>query len=225
MPRLQGLIFDLEGTLVDGSYDLRKALNATLTQTGRREVSLDEVKAFSIDGMLPMVHRAFAATGEPIPESESYARFQVFIRHYRNQSPDPAQILPHVAETLKNFDAQGVLLGVCTNNAEAATRKLLDGLGLSPRFACVAGGDTFQFHKPNPAHVLGIVERFGVPAEGCAMIGDSERDILAAHGAKIPCIAAHGASVDGADARVKTFREIPEVLAGLGFQWDRTPSR
>ena len=57
MPRLQGLIFDLEGTLVDGSYDLRQALNATLKSMDRREVSLDEVKAFSIDGMLPMVHQ------------------------------------------------------------------------------------------------------------------------------------------------------------------------
>ncbi|MER2520624.1 MAG: HAD-IA family hydrolase [Bdellovibrionales bacterium] len=219
MPRLQGLIFDLEGTLVDGSYDLRQALNAALKSMGRREVSLDEVKAFSIDGMLPMVHRAFAATGEPIAEADSYARFQIFIKHYRNQAPDPAQILPDVVETLERFDAQGVLLGICTNNAEAATKKLLEGLGLSRYFACIAGGDTFQFHKPNPAHVLGVIERLGVPAENCAMIGDSERDILAAHGAKIPCLALHLPPDCGADGFIKGFREIPESLTKLGFQF------
>ncbi len=220
MPRLQALIFDLEGTLVDGSYDLRKALNATLTQMGRREVSLDETKAFCVDGMLPMLHRAFAATGEPIAEADSYARFQVFIKHYRSQSPDPAQVFPHVAEMLERFDEQGLLLGLCTNNAEASTKRLLDGLGLAPRFACVAGGDTFQFHKPNPAHVLGVIERLGVPVESCAMIGDTERDILAAHGAKIPCLVAHGSAAAGADSYVKTFREIPQALTKLGFQVD-----
>lgn len=219
MPRLQGLIFDLEGTLVDGSYDLRKALNATLTQMGRREVSLDEVKAFSIDGMLPMVHSAFAATGEPIAETDSYARFQVFIKHYRSQSPDPQQVFPGVAEALQRFDEQGILLGVCTNNAEASTKKLLDGLGLAPRFACIAGGDTFQFHKPNPAHVLGVIERLGAPIEGCAMVGDTDRDIAAAHGAKIPCLAVHGSAAAGADAYIRTFHEIPEALTKLGFQF------
>ncbi len=223
MPLLQGLIFDLDGTLLDSAPDLRQALNRTLKAHGRRDITLDEVKSMVGDGMLPMLGRAFAATGEGISDSDSYTRFQEFIAHYRAQKPDPSQLYPHVVETLETFQSAGVKVGICTNKQGAATIQLLEQLNLTRYFTFVAGGDTFQVHKPNPGHVTGVIEKLGVPASGCVMIGDSRNDVAAAHGAGIPCfVVTHGYGQDfeslGATALISGFQELLQMLTSQGFE-------
>ncbi len=224
MPILQGLIFDLDGTLLDSAPDLSHALNQTLKSHGRRALTLDEVKPMTGDGMLPMLSRAFAATGAAIPDSESYKLFQEFITHYRNSNPNPAQIYPHVEESLKTFKARNIKLGICTNKQEAATHRLLEQLKLKDYFEFIAGGDTFETHKPHPGHVRGVISALGVPPETCVMIGDSPNDVLAAQGAGIPClVVTHGYGVGmdqyGADGLIDGFRALPEALGKLGFNF------
>lgn len=223
MPLLQGLIFDLDGTLLDSAPDLRQALNRTLQAHGRRELVLDEVVQMVGDGMLPLLNRAFAATGEPVPESESYVRFQEFVTHYRGQKPDPSQIYPNARETLERFHGANVKLGICTNKQEASTLQLLDELRLKHYFTFVAGGDTFPVHKPNPGHVKGVIEKLGVPAQNCVMVGDGPNDVAAAHGAGIPCIVVtHGYGGDysqlGATALIAGLRELRPALKALEFK-------
>jgi phosphoglycolate phosphatase len=222
MPVLQALIFDLDGTLVDSVPDLRQALNAMLRDQGRRELTLDETKAMTGDGMMPMIERAYAATGGVPPGLNSYASFQGFIKHYRSLTPDPAQVYPKAREMLARYHGMGVKLGVCTNKQEAATAQILEQLGLKRYFAFIAGGDTFPVHKPHPGHVQGVLEKLDVaPAHG-AMIGDGPNDVLSAHGAGVACIVVtHGYGADyerlGADKLIGGFDELPAALGELGF--------
>ncbi len=53
-------------------------------------------------------------------------------------------------EALDRLAAQGAVLAVCTNKLEYLARLLLDGLGLSPRFAAITGADTYGIAKPDP---------------------------------------------------------------------------
>ncbi|HEU0118727.1 MAG TPA: HAD-IA family hydrolase [Alphaproteobacteria bacterium] len=222
MPALKGLIFDLDGTLLDSAPDLRQAINATLKAHRRRSVTLEEVMGMVGDGMLPMLSRAFALTGTAIPDSESYLRFQEFISHYRTMKPDPSQLYPHTAAILEQYSKAGVKLGICTNKQEAATKRLIDDLGLTRYFTFIAGGDTFPTHKPHPDHVRGVIQMLQVPKESCVMIGDSTNDVLAAKGTGIPClVVTHGYGFDveelGADGLLKNFEELPAALTKLRF--------
>ncbi|MDX2028631.1 MAG: HAD-IA family hydrolase [Alphaproteobacteria bacterium] len=222
MVRLQGLIFDLDGTLLDSAPDLRQALNQTLRAHKRRDLTLDEVKHMVGDGMLPLLSRAFAATGGPISDAEAYLRFQEFLLHYRDQKPDPAQIYPGGKETLEHYHKAGVKLGICTNKHEASTIRLLEELNLKHYFTFIAGGDTFLVHKPHPDHVRGVIEGLSVPVANCVMIGDGRNDVLAAQGAGIPCLAVtHGYGEDyghlDADGLISGFNELPRALEKLGF--------
>jgi phosphoglycolate phosphatase len=160
--------------------------------------------------------------GVPAP-FDSYKCFQSFIGHYRKIEADPAQLYPNARETLEFYHGKGVKLSLCTNKQEAATLRLIAELGLSRYFTFVAGGDTFQYHKPHPDHVNGIIEKFaGVSAENCVMIGDSANDVRAAHGAGVACIVVtHGYGMDfqglGADKLIGGFGELAGALKTLGF--------
>ena len=222
MPKLQGLIFDLDGTLVDSAPDLQHALNQTLAEQGRRPITLEETKIMVGDGMLTTLKRAFEATGMVLGDDESYRMFQNFVNHYRRQTAVLEQIYPHVTETLAHFKSKGVKLGVCTNKQEASTHKLLDELNLSQYFAFVAGGDTYPVHKPHPGHVKGVIDALAVAKEGCVMIGDSSNDVRAAQGAGIPClVVTHGYGSDihslGANGLIANFLELPKALEKLGY--------
>ena len=221
MPHLLGLIFDLDGTLVDSAADLCQALNALLAAHGRRALSIDEVKSLTGDGLSPMLHRAFAATGEAMPESAAKTLFDDFLAFYQNQKASPEQLYPHAAETLRAFRAKGIKTGLCTNKLYQPTMKLLREIGIADQFDFVAGADTFDVYKPHPGHVLGVAKGMKIPPAYCAMIGDSSNDIRAAKGAKVASIAiAHGyGNVDmlGADAMIAGFKELPDALRSLGF--------
>jgi phosphoglycolate phosphatase len=222
MVSLLGLIFDLDGTLVDSAADLRQALNGLLASHARRALTLDEVKSMTGDGLNPMLQRAFAITGdEPHPEALP-ALFDDFLRHYKNQKASPEQLYPEAAETIRAFRDRGVKIGLCTNKLHMPTMKLLDEIGIVTLFDFVAGSDTFPVFKPDPGHVLGVARALKAPPQNCAMIGDSINDIRAAQGAKIASIAvSHGYGRDlhtlGADAMIANFHELPDALRRLGF--------
>ena len=221
MPRLQGLIFDLDGTLVDSAPDIRQALSLMLAEHGRRAVTLEEAQRAVGDGAMVTVQRVFAWTGAPLT-TDPDPLAKRFIALYRNIKPDPAQIYSGVVDFLRHYQQAGVKLGVCTNKQEGATYKLLEELELRPYFEFIAGGDTFPVHKPHPDHVHGVVTGMDVEREGCVMIGDSINDVLAAHAAKIPCVVVtqgYGGEFKklGADKLIPDFAALPQALRELGY--------
>ena len=93
---------------------------------------------------------------------------------------DAGASLPHCeVATMQNKGTEacpkGSIIGI-----GKATIKLMDDLDLTKYFMFIAGGDTFPVHKPNPGHVTGVIEKLGLPAANCAMVGDSSNDVRAA---------------------------------------------
>ena len=221
MQHLQGLIFDLDGTLLDSAPDLRQAVNKMLGQHGRRPLTLGETKQAVGDGAMALVRKAFAFTGD-VPSNDLFPFVQEYIQHYRQIKADPAQIYPHVLDMITQYSQDGVKLGICTNKPEAATYKLLEELNIRHHFEFIAGSDTFPTHKPNPEHIYGVITALDVPPENCVMVGDSINDVLAAHGAGIPCIVVtqgYGRDFEElrADFLIKDFSELPAAISKLGF--------
>ena len=66
--------------------------------------------------------------------------------------------------------------------------ELLEKLGLTPYFAAITCGDTFEFRKPDARHILGTIEKAGGDPARTIMVGDSINDILAAKNANVPSI-------------------------------------
>ncbi len=220
--QLRGIIFDLDGTLVDSAPDLRNALNQFLAERGRRALTLAETKAAIGDGAIKLVERAFRLTGDSPTGDALLDEARAYITIYRAMVADPSQLYPGVVSTLELLRQNAIALGLCTNKPESATRKLLDELKLTPYFSGIAGGDTFPAHKPDPSHLLGVITQMGLTPQGCVMIGDSPNDLAAAHGLQVPCILVdYGYCADvrdlSAEATISSIGELPAALSALGF--------
>ncbi len=224
MTQLLGLIFDLDGTLVDSLADFQQALNTVLTEHERRKLSLEEVRSMFGDGAHRSIHRAFALTGEPLSQQDAPVRLTRLIELCRTQKATPEQIYPQAKETLIAFRDKGVKIGLCTNKIYLSTLKLLDDIDLADLFDFIAGVDTFPFCKPHPDHVLGVAKGLAVSPQNCVMIGDSANDIRAAKAAGVANIAvSHGYGRDihelGADRVISGLAELPLTLRHLGFDF------
>jgi len=217
------LLCDLDGTLVDSAPDLADALSTLLAESGRRALSVTEVKTMVGDGVAVLVERGLAATGGvPAPEAlaAQVARYHAL---YEARLTKQTRPYPGAVEALGALRAAGWRLAVCTNKPERATRKVLAALGLDELIEAVAGGDTFPVRKPDPGHVLQLLEAMGVTPARAVMLGDSVNDVAAAHAAGLPAIAVgHGygtvpAQELGAERLITHFDELPAALKALGF--------
>ena len=128
---------------------------------------------------------------------------------------------PGVRETLAALLAQGARLGICTNKPHALTCKLLRALDLERCFEAILGGDSLAVRKPDPGHLLGVVEALGAERSGAVMVGDSPIDVACARAAGVPMIAVSygysrvAAAELGADMVIERFAELPAALTRL----------
>ena len=225
MPQtIEGLVFDLDGTLIDSAPDLHVAANLLLAEAGRAPLSLPAVIGMIGDGMPALIERAFAATGSPPAGADMRHLARRFLEIYQDPSRDHlTRVYPGVPETLDRLRRGGLRLAVCTNKMEAAAVAVLRDLGLADRFDAVVGSDRVPARKPDPAHVLAALERIAVPPSRAAMVGDGPNDVAAARGAGLPVvILSYGysrvpAERLGADRVIARFSDLPAALASLGL--------
>lgn len=181
--RLRGVVFDLDGTLVDSAPDLWRHTNAVLAERGRTPLDLATVTSFVGEGAAVLLARAFAATGAPLDDG---ALREVAARYTARYAAEPvvdSRILPGAADAL---DRVRVPVAVCTNKPEGVARAVLAALGLADRFSVVVGGDTLAVRKPDPAVLRAAADGLRVPVEAVALVGDSEVDAATADAAGVP---------------------------------------
>jgi len=214
---LRAVLFDLDGTLIHSLPDLAAAVNRLLASENRPALADEAIRAMVGDGADMLVARAFAATGGlPGPEVRPY--LDRFMADYEPRSAETTRPWPEVEETLAALRARGLALAVCTNKPSRATAEVLAALDLARFFDVVVGADDAPAIKPDPAHVLVILDRLGVTPDQALMVGDSRNDILSARAAGIRSVAlsfgyAHGPVEDlGADIVLHRFGDLLGVV-------------
>jgi len=210
------LLLDLDGTLVDSVPDLAAALNRLMTARGLAPFSFAETARMVGDGVERLVQRAFAARGR----SACPADLAAYVADYGTNFAIATQLYPGVDATLRAMRQEGWRLAICTNKLEQLARALLDRLGLGDLFDAIGGGDSFPVRKPDPAHILAtLIQAGGNPARA-VMVGDHANDVLAAHGAGIPCIFAdwgYGtqAMAGGAETIARDFSDVRPIVKAM----------
>jgi phosphoglycolate phosphatase len=186
---VQLVVFDLDGTLVDSRHDIAAAANDMIRSFGGVTLPEDEIAAMVGEGAGLLVRRALRAAGLDRPAPQALERY---LSAYDGRLLDTTVLYHGMRGTLDAL-ASRFPLAVLTNKPEGATRRLLDGLGVTSLFRRIVGGDTSLGRKPAPAGLLDIVAAAGVAPAGTLMVGDSPIDLQTARaaGTRI-CLARYG---------------------------------
>jgi len=180
----QCLLFDLDGTLVDSRADLINSVNLTLAELGRETLPDTRVLKFVGEGARLLVERALRADQNGAPPGDDIDRaLEIFRRHYREHLLDQTRVYPEVEQTLARLEH--IPKAVVTNKPFEFTIELLKGIGLSPYFEVVFGGDSLEERKPSPMMLIEAARRCGAQASECLMVGDSRVDVEAGRAASM----------------------------------------
>ena len=193
MSRKFVILFDLDGTLADTAPDLMKAHNHVMNKFGYSSKSMDEIRNLVGRGAAVMIGRSIwgSARKELSKISDEKIKKDMtkeFINFYENNLVVETKLLDGVKNFLLWAKSNNISMGVCTNKQEHLATELLRKLKIYDFFDYVAGGNTFDFCKPDPRHITNMVEIMGGDIKKTIMIGDSENDADAAKSAGVPMI-------------------------------------
>lgn len=178
-----GLIFDLDGTLVDSRRDLSVAINRVRTDYGWGALSIEQVTAAVGEGARVLVASALGVhrPDETMPESLDEA-IERFYGHYDDICLETTKPYPGVDQMLEDL-AERYPLALYTNKPERFVRRILEGVELARFFPEVLGGDSLPTRKPEAPGVRHLAEAMGVPVAKTMLVGDSRIDAATARSA------------------------------------------
>lgn len=199
--RVQLVLFDLDGTLVDTAADLAAAANRQRAERGLEPLPLAELRPLASHGARGLIGRALGRS----PGDDGYEPLrQEFLDYYEQALCVHSRLFSGMEPTLAALERAGVRWGIVTNKLARFTEPLVEQLGLAERAACVVSGDTTPHAKPHPAPLLHAIAQAGATAVASLYVGDDERDIQAGRAAGVATvIAAYGYL--GADADIERW--------------------
>lgn len=212
---MANIVFDLDGTLVDSGPSLAAAGNRLLVGLDRPPVTVSAYLAFIGHGMRRQVEDLLRATGG-IPGGDVVPHLAAFRALYDADPVTGVLVYPGVVDALRELKARGHVLGICTQKPLHPARMILGGLGLSPFFDAITGGDSLPVLKPDPAMLAHTLAQ--MPDGAALYVGDSEVDAQTAAGAGIPFILHDGGYRAGevpANARFVDYAALPGIVAQL----------
>lgn len=214
----RAVVFDLDGTLIDSAPDIHAAANRLMARHGFAPFPEAEIRSFIGKGVGHLVACCLHARGGPHDAARQAQLVDEFLAEYES-AVSLTEIYAGVPAALSRLACDGILLGLCTNKPQRASRVVLAHLGLSSYFPVVVGGDSLPERKPHPAPLRATIDALG--AARAVFVGDSEIDAETAERAGVPFALhtegyrkspvaeiAHGGTFC-------TFAELPAVVARL----------
>jgi phosphoglycolate phosphatase len=215
------IVFDLDGTLVDTAPDLINALNFILDREGLPPVPLHAARNMIGAGARKLIERGLELEGRSMSVEDVTRLTSDFIGYYAAHIADASRPFEGLESALDDLSARGYRFAVCTNKLEWLSKRLLDQLGLSARFAAICGADTFGVSKPDPAILRQTVARAGGQLSAAIMVGDAGPDIGVARRAGIPVIGVEFGYTEvpiadlKPDRLISHMRDLPAAVESL----------
>jgi phosphoglycolate phosphatase len=210
MHRLASYVFDLDGTISDPAEGIHRSLDYALGAFGHAPIRAGELSRF-IGPPLDETFSALVADATPDHVAALVARYR---ERYGDVGFAENVVYPGIPAVLRELEAAGVELGLCTSKRADFADRILRRFGLREHFRFVSGGDI----GVDKAAQLGSLLREGRIDSSSAMIGDRAIDVLAAkaHGlASVGVLWGHGSREELQAARPDVMLAEPHELLTL----------
>ena len=177
---MTGIIFDLDGTLLDTLQDLTDATNYTLRYYGCPERTLEEVKEFIGTGAKNLIRKALPGTPADPDLDAALATYQAY---YATHAKIKTKPFDGILEALEAIGSR-YPIAIVSNKPDIAVKPLCAEFFGSHIFAL---GETAEIpRKPAPDMVYKAMEAIGV--DQCIYVGDSEPDVEVSKNAGCKCL-------------------------------------
>jgi len=212
--RIRGVIFDIDGTLIDSNAAHAHAYMRAMAEHGFPEVPFERILALigmGGDKLLPAAigisHNSTAA--QTIEKTQA----QIFRQEYI----DSLQPTPGAANLVSRLQMDGLRLVVATSGKPHDARELLKRIGVAHILTAMASSADVEDSKPDPDIIGVALKLLGLPAEAVLLLGDTPYDVQAGVRAGVGVIALRsgGWNDDGLAGAIAIFDDPADLLTHL----------
>ncbi|MBB2895109.1 N-acetylmuramic acid 6-phosphate phosphatase MupP [Pseudomonas sp. AS2.8] len=215
--RLQAVLFDMDGTLLDTAPDFIAIIQAMRQDQGLALADEARLRGVISGGAKAMILAGFGV--DPLGAELEPLRLE-FLERYQTQCAIHTRLFDGMAEILRDLDAARLRWGVVTNKPVRFAEPIMQRLGLAERSACLVCPDHVTHSKPDPEMVLLACRQLAVDPQTALFIGDDLRDIESGRAAGSKTVAARYGYIHpddhpehwGADAIVDHPLELRALL-------------
>jgi len=210
---IEAVIFDIDGVLLDSREANIKWYQLLLKTSGYSVPSRKQVEGIF---HLPMMDAIRVLANES--SEEKVRKVWEMGRGRKVRYPIELLKIPEHAGDVVHRLGKTYRLAIVTSRVRLGVEEFFRVSGLKKYFEVVVAYEDYTHAKPDPEPLLMAVERLGIKAEEAVYIGDTATDIEAASAAGMKIILYAHTSLEGADFRVSSFREIPGAVEKLNHE-------
>ena len=177
----RGVLWDMDGTVLDTLEDLHAAINVSLRHFSLPEVSAEAVRAGLGNGAAHLVSVV-------APEDRRQEVLAFYKPYYDAHCNIQTRPYPGILPLMEALKGRGVRQAIISNKPHPAVKALAEAYFPGLLDSAVGESETVR-RKPNPDAVLAAVKEMGLKLAECVYIGDTEVDLATARNAGMACIA------------------------------------
>lgn len=166
---IKSVIFDLDGTLVDGFDIIYESFNFALKQLGLKTIPTYQIR--KVIG--PALSEGFKRL---VPESLVEKGVQIYREYYKERYLQRTKLFDGIREILTMLKDRNVIVGLITNKKGNFAKDLIDYMNLTKYFDFIIGAEEGFLPKPYGDSIKFIKEKYGLNSNEIVYIGDSAID-------------------------------------------------
>lgn len=176
--KFKGVIFDLDGTLLDTIEDIADSVNSVLKKHNFKTFPISKYKVFVGDGLETLMKRV-------VPKKFHNRKFiskliRKMKKEYSLRWKNKTKVYPGVEQMLRKLQNKKVKIAVVSNKEDSFTKLMVKYFFPNIKFCYVVGAKKNLPIKPNPEGVLKIARKLNISPEEFLYIGDTATDMLTA---------------------------------------------
>jgi len=204
--KIECVIFDLDGTLLDSRECSIKATKAAFTEMGLKVPS--EVVIEHYMG-IPIEESFFKMSEQPLDQETATELIRVFRTYYQTYEESTLNVFPEIPHVLEILMKRKVPCFVVSSKKTAVVKRNLAAQNLVAFFEEIIGSDAVSHYKPHPEGINKVVTQYQFDPTRTIMVGDAIFDIQMGKAAGVKTIAVTWGSHDAK----KLSAEKPDALA------------
>jgi phosphoglycolate phosphatase len=195
--RLEAVLFDLDGTLLDTAPDFVTTMQLLLARHGKPALDENSIRQTVSHGARALVNLGFSI-------NEGDAEFehlrQELLAIYLTKLSEKTALFSGMDTVLAHLEQQQIPWGIVTNKPSLYADKILADLKLDSRSSATICPDHVSKTKPNPEPMLLACKQIKCAPENVIYVGDHRRDIEAGRNANMKTVAANYGYIDPNDS-------------------------
>lgn len=177
-----GVIFDLDGTLLNTLDDMANSMNSILEKHGFPIHDAEKYKYFIGNGMEKLVRRALPESSAEDEETVKLC-LDEFMEEYDRRREELTRPYDEINELLDELCSLGINMSILSNKPDDFVKVLVKKYFPSNSFNFVFGARINVPKKPDPTSALEIVKLSQIPANEYLYLGDTSVDMKTANAA------------------------------------------